>query len=263
MTEQLATEVAEEITEVVSEDINSLSSLFDDSEEEVEVTATAETEVETEVEKGETEEVEVEAKAEAETTEEVETPATDQTVAGLKAALTAERTKRQEAEGKLKATEAKETAPDPIEDPEGYAEYLEARSDKSSLETRIAISRDVWMDAKDDYLEKEKVFMGLVADSEGNIADESLHKKFLASKNPAKFAYDHATEHQRLEVLRSPDYEAKLRAKIEAELLAKVQPSGKRAVDVPDLTKATDSGSNSTPVETLATIDEMFKDSHF
>lgn len=225
-----------------------LSDVFNESKEKVEESA------EVEDEKGE--------EAEEQPAEQkVEPPSTEET--GLKAALAAERRRRQEAEGKLREKEAgKAKVPDPIEDPEGYANHLQVENGRNEFKTKIALSRDLMIDTREDFIEKEKVFMGLVADEEGNITDESLFRKFQNAPNPARFAYNHAKEHLEVQELRSPEYREKLKAEIRAELEAELKgKKPKSAVDVPDLTKATAAASNSTPVEELTELSDMFRDS--
>ena len=249
MTEEETTQV-----ETATDDTNDLSDAFNDEE----VT----TETETETTETETTETETEKGAETKETEKSETKATETEVTptsetiGLQAALVAERHKRQEAERKLKETEVPETVPDPIEDPKGYSDHIEAKADKNLLSTKIDLSRDIMMDSKDDYLEKEKVFMGLVGsdvDGEFVIADESLFQRFKASKNPGKFAYETAVTHLDIEAKSAPDYVEKLLAKEKEKWLAELQEAGKvseglKVTDVPDLTGAS-AGSNATEIE--------------
>lgn len=249
------TEQAEAISEEVTEDL-SLSDMFNEPEEDAEL-ETVETEAE--VEKGEAEE-EVTADAETES-EAVETPSTE--TAGLQAALVAERKKRQEAEDRLKGLEEPEIIPDPVEDPQGYADHITAKADKGLLDTRINLSRDLMIDAKDDYLEKEKVFMGLIGtvDDEGrlSIADPTLFARFQEAKNPARFAYQHAVDHLDIQAKSDPEYREKLKAELKKELLAEMEakPTGVKATEVPDLTNAA-AGSNSIPVVKDVGLGNMF-----
>jgi hypothetical protein len=152
-----------------------------------------------------------------------------------------------EAEKRLKEIESK-PLPDPISDPEGYAEGLKGQVNQDSMSTRIALSRDLMIDTKPDYLEMESVFMGLITDADGNITDTTLHQKFLAAPNPARFAYNHAIEHQEVQKLRNPSYIEQIkREAYEAGLKDAKKP--KSARELPDLTNATASGNNSVQVE--------------
>ena len=241
-----------------------LSDAFNDDEVETEETETTETKATTETEKGEEEDSKGKETEEPES-KKVEAPSTE--TAGLQAALLAERHKRQKAEKKLKSLEEPETVPDPIEDPEGYSEHISAKADKNLLSAKIDLSRDLMMDSKDDYLEKEKVFMGLIGegnDGEFVVTDQSLHDRFKSSKNPASFAYKHAVKHLDVEAKSAPDYEEKLTARIKAEILAEMDEAGTgkpalKAVDVPDLTKAA-AGSNSESVEKEDDLGDIFGD---
>jgi len=261
MTEE--TEVVEETA--TTEDVTSLSDMFEELE--AEETTKVETKAEDEkgeVEEPETEEVEAKAddtgKTETETT--AEPPSAEQ---GQMAALLAERQKRQAAETKLAELEAKaqETIPDPIEDPEGYSKHLSDNNAKSALNTRIELSREIMVETDPDYIELEKVFMGLVTDSEGNVIDASLLQQFQNDKFPARFARDHAKAHREMQKLKDPKYRETLKAEVRAEVLAEIQKESKKgvsAVDMPDLTTSTASGSNSGPVEKPLTLEGMFEE---
>lgn len=198
-------------------------------------------------------------------TEQVETvteaaPPAAEDKRGLEAALVAERRRRQDAEARLRTQETKK-APDPIEDPDGYANHIESRSQQNEFSTRIAISRDLMIDANPDFESVEKVFMGLVVDEAGNITDESLFRKFQSAPNPARFAYNAAKEHLQVQELKSPAYRETLKAALRAEIEAEMK--GKKSVvpAVPDLVTSTASGSNSSKVERLAEMDEIFEGS--
>jgi len=241
----------------VSDDADTITDIFDDEPETTETESTDEV-VETGTEKGEDKPGETE---ESTDDAKVETPSTESD--GLQAALIAERRKRQEAERKLKETAEPETVPDPIEDPTGYAKHIESKADKNLLGAKIDLSRDVMMDSKDDYLEKEKVFMGLIGEEteDGfNVVDINLFKQFKDAKNPARFAYDHATHYLDIQEKSSPDYRDKLKNELREELLAELKSEGISAVDVPDLTKS-GAGSNSSVVEKdYSDIGDVFAD---
>lgn len=203
----------------------------------------------------------VAAKSEsAEVTATEAVPPAAEDIKGLRAALLDERRKRQALESKQEA----KRIPDPIEDPEGYANHIDARAQQSEFKTRIAISRDLMVDSHPDFEDAERVFMGLVADADGNITDESLFRKFQAAPNPARFAYNAAKEHLQVQEIKSPAYRDKLKAEIRAELEAEMK--GKRGATVPkipDLVGSTAAGSNSSEVERLPEIDEIFAGAKF
>lgn len=193
------------------------------------------------------------------------------------AALHAERRKRQEAEAKLRDIQEGKKIPDPIEDPEGYSKHIESVVSARSLDDRITMSRELYAELKDDYAEKEKVFMQLVGaefDEDGkllSIQDEGLLKKFHASKNPAKFAYDTANEHLEIQKLRDPKYKEQLENEIRQKILDELNKDKKddkpkdktvKATEVPDLTQATASGSNSIQKEKeVSELDDVFEGS--
>ena len=263
MTDETETPTPEEPTEDLT-----LSDMFDDSEVEEPEAKAEETKTKDEKGEPETEEPEIEATAEIKETEEpekVETPSTEDV--GLQAALTAERKKRQAAETKLAELKGDPEAPDPIDDPEGYRKHIQGMHDAAERKIRINTSRSVMVDLKDDFEEKEKVFMGLLGittDDDGKIVDienRSLYDQFSVNENPARFAYDYAVKHLLFEEITSPDYEKNLRKKIEAEMTEKLKKPKEDidATEVPDLSTA--AGSNSAKVETIPEVAEMFKDS--
>ena len=263
------TEEAEVKSEEVTGD-ESLSDVFNDDEDK------GSEEQSTETEKSESEKVEPEKEPDKEPEKELEkepekekaeTPSAESI--GLQAALVAERHKRQEAEKKLKDIEVPETIPDPIEDPKGYADHISAKSDKNLLSTKIELSRDLMMDSKDDYVEKEKVFMDLIGkDDDGvfNITNQSLFAMFQEAKSPARFAYDHAVQYLDVQTKSDPKYRENLKAELLAEIqkdaekeVNKEAEKGVKATDVPNLTQAS-AGSNTVQVEKLVDLEEMFPD---
>lgn len=247
-------ELAEEATEVTNGGIESLSDLFNDDEV-VETTEQNTPEVET----TETEKVEPEKADEKPEAEEprddpkVETTATEQE-SGQMAALIAERRKRQEAENKLKEYEAKKAVPDPIDDPEGYANHVKLDNQSAMLQTKITLSRDLMIDNTTDYAEKEAVFIGLVVDQDGKITNQSLLQQFQESANPARFAYQHAKEHLEVQQLKDPKYRENLEAELRLKILKELEADASKsetltAAQVPDLTTATASAKNSEVIE--------------
>lgn len=164
-----------------------------------------------------------EAKAEVKTEAKAEEPTASKQDLVPKAALIDERRKRQALEDENRKLK-------------GGAEIDPATE---ALNRTILISRDLMLDDEryKDYPEREKVFMSLVseqgADGELRITDAALYEKFRNSPNPAKFAYNHAKQHQDFLERSSPEYEKKLREKIEAEVFEKLKKSG------PDLSKLT------------------------
>ena len=227
-----------------------IDELFDaDTAEQVE-----ETDDKTEDESEESDDAEDESEDDAETTS-----AREESVPVK--ALTEERRKRQSAEKRVKELEGqlrpKDKIPDPIDDPEGYVKYNEKRFSAEAFRTKANLSRDVMIDTKDDYIEKEAIFVKLAKER------PYLKQQMMEHPNPAKFAYNTALEHLEIEKYRDPDYREKLKAELREEILKEKggKPAKKSALDVPDLTKAAAAGKNSDSVEKEETLDDMFEGS--
>ena len=137
-----------------------------------------------------------------------------------KVAYLDEKRKRQELEKRLEALEAggkqTETAkePDLFENPTEVLQNLELR-------VKADLSRQMMIELKPDYKEKEDVFLALAKD------DPTLVVKLRQAQNPAKFAYETAVKHKALEEIGDPvAYREKVKAELLAEL-AKSQPKKK------------------------------------
>lgn len=137
-----------------------------------------------------------------------------------KVAYMDEKRKRQELERRLEALEAggnqqeRPKGKDLFEDPEGRLQDLK-------LEVKADISREMMMELKPDYKEKEDVFLALAKE------DPTLVVKLRQAQNPAKFAYETAVKHKALEEIGDPtQYREKIKAEILAEL-SKTQPKKK------------------------------------
>lgn len=222
---------------------DNLDDVFD-GKEEVEETVVSEAEEEPEGEESETEDVEDEAEPPAaeEEVEEKSVPV---------AALKSERQKRQAAEAELLELK-KKIAPEEDEEDVDEAVFVD----------RANISREVLIEAFPDYEEKEAVFAELAS------KDKNLRIQLRQSKNPAKFAYQKAKEHLEIEEIKSlkssDDWTAFQRWKKEQnEKPVEEAPEVKRkrsALAVPNLNRATSVKSNSTPLEKLETLDDLFED---
>lgn len=247
---------------------DSISDIFNDDKVEAEAQAPEDPEVAeatTEPEKGEPQ---GEVTAEAET---VEPPSTEEASQGQVpvAALLAERLKRQKAEEALAAVtpEEAEDVPDPIEDPEGYKNYLQSSVDTQALKTKVEMSRTVMMTIEPDYPVIEQEFMQSVGtlDEDGklvNITNPALQQQFLTADNPCKFAVDYIKDKREIAELRDPSYKDRLKAEVREELIKEFGQPVPEAVKVPDLTTATAAGSNSVEtVKAIESIDELFEDS--
>lgn len=161
-----------------------------------------------------------------------------------------ERRKRKDLEEELKQykqSEPDENAPDPVEDPEGYKNYVRAEVQAEERATRITDSRDKMLLEADDYESKEKAFLVLASQ------DKSLVEEMNNHPNPAKFAYEKASE-----------YIASLAPKAEVvETPAEPSKEEKRktsAVKVQNLTNASGAGSNNASIVTPLTLDDALPD---
>ena len=168
----------------------------------------------------------------------------DKIIEGLHKARDAERHKRQELERKYAQVKAPEVVPDPVTDPEEYTNYVLGKGDAKILRLKIEQSQEIMRESATDYEEKEKIFLSLIADESGNVTDQKLLAEFNKSLNPAKFAYNYAKKHLDYVDKSSDDYESKLRAKIAKELYDSYKEKGLSALDLPNLTNASASGSN-------------------
>lgn len=191
----------------------------------------------------------IEGKAESEkAVEKEEVPATpedkDKIIEGLHKARDAERHKRQEIEKKYAQPRTPEVVPDPVTDPDEYTSYILGKGDAKLLRLKIEQSQEIMRESATDYEDNEKVFLSLIADENGNVTDQKLLAEFNSSLNPARFAYNHAKKHLDYVDKSSPDYERKLRSSIAAELLADYKEKGLGALDLPNLTNAAASASN-------------------
>ena len=211
---------------------------FNDSEEEV-----------SEEEKGEKPEDE----SQEEETEEVVEPPSATEIAGLKAALKANRQKAREAEALAKSLREKyepdEEEPDPLIDPDAFKSYHRQKWEQEQKEKTVNRSRDRMMEKHSDYEEMEKVFMFL------SNQDKSLVEEMWESPDPGQYAYDKAKEY------RESEREA-IRAELKEELAATFteEKEGKPvSKKTPDLTTASALGDKTEkPESDVATLDEVW-----
>ena len=163
-----------------------------------------------------------------------------------KVAYLDEKRKRQELEKRLEALEnggkqqqEQAKGPDLFENPE---EYLQNRE----LRLKADISREMMMESKPDYKEKEEVFLALAKD------DPTLVVKLRKAPNPAKFAYETAVKHKALEEIGDP---VAYREKVKAELIAELsKPSPKKKPSLASTTSVGGGVSSSSGDQTLEDI---------
>lgn len=175
-----------------------------------------------------------------------------------KSAYLDEKRKRQELEEKLAALE-KPRAKDDVDlfaDPEGFKQSLREEMKQEAYSIRSGISREILMENKTDYLEKEAKFLEMAK------ADPSLAQKVMAHANPAKFAYETAAKQMQLDEIGDPvAYREKLKAEILAELKGSEEKPDKPAKQTterpPSLATASAAGSNT--VQPKKTLEELFE----
>ena len=149
-----------------------------------------------------------------------------------KVAALDERRKRQasdlradKAEARVKQLETPEVPrPDIFEDQKGALDHLEQRFELLLTNRIVKVSRSNLKETKTDYDDMEKVFVKLAEDDPRLVAD------MRASDSPAKFAYDTAVKHLKIEALATQDPDA-LRAKIKEEVRLELKSEAKEAED--------------------------------
>lgn len=227
--------------------MSELDALLEDETIEDEVTVETEEVDEVETESDETEEEETaetdSSTTEQQTSEEVTDDPEVKNLDWAKVAYLDEKRKRQELEKRLEALESggkqeQAKGPDLFENPE---EYLQQRE----LRLKADISREMMMEARPDYKEKEDVFLALAKE------DPTLVSKLRQAPNPAKFAYDTAVKHKAMEEIGDP---VKYREKIKAELLAELQKSAPKKKPSLANTTSVGGGVSSTGDQTLEDI---------
>lgn len=193
-----------------------------------------------------TEEVET-PEVEAKTEENGETPAPENDeVKGLKAAIKAERQKRQEAQQELKKLQGEAKSPDPVTDPDNFNQHLDDKVEGGDFMTLVKMSANLMRSQHDDYDDMELKFLESISeqDEDGGytVNDQKVYSQYRNSDNPAEFAYNYAKRQTEIEKRLSPDYEKNLEKEIEDRILDKLQKQG--VTQLPDLTNAAASQSN-------------------
>jgi hypothetical protein len=151
-------------------------------------------------------------------------------------ALEDERRKRQALERKFQdlerrvPTPAREAFPDPIVDPDAYADAVAQRQSDERFVERVNQTREDMIDS----VGEEKFLAAEAAFAEAAAADPQFGAKLRAVGNPARFAYREGTK--LLEARDKPasdassDLYAKMKAQLEAEfdLVPKAKPNGQQ-----------------------------------
>jgi hypothetical protein len=170
-----------------------------------------------------------------------------------------EKRKRKELQEKLEALEKsnqkQDEGPDLFVDPKGFTEGLKNDLKNTLLHERINLSRELLMETKQDYAEKEAKFVELAQ------ANPALVSQMNSSANPAKFAYDLAKKELEKEaklklVEEIGDIEA-FKQKLRDEILAEVKGSGASPI-VKKPSLATANAAKSNNATTGTTLEDIF-----
>lgn len=166
-----------------------------------------------------------------------------------------ERGKRQALEQRLAAMEAaapKEPEKTFWDDPEAALRAHEARIKAEATNARLGMAEFTARQKHPDFDEKIAVFAQLIQQTPG------LHQQWLASPDPAEFAYKLGKNHQELQQVGSMDElrakieretAARVRAEVEAELKAKAEGLAQARADIPaSLSQVRSTGGVTKPV---------------
>ena len=153
-------------------------------------------------------------------------------IEGLKAGISAERQRRQEAEQERQAAvqraqqleayiKSNQQKPDFWENPEGTLSNYAASMQEQMRQMQTNLSAEMMRTVHQDYDQKESKFIEMAQ------KNPALIHEMNQSGNPAKFAYDYVSERERIAEMQDPNYreklKAELRSEIEAELKQKVE----------------------------------------
>ena len=193
---------------------------------------------------------------------------------GLKAGITAERRKRQEAERRAQDLEARLAAinqpkpqiPDVLENPQGYAKHLKDEVQAQILNERVNLSVDLSRDRHDDF---DDVMGENMANWTDALQKEpGLYSWATAQRNPGEWAYQHLKREKFLEkVGNDPDAwtkqrETEIRTQVEAEIKQKLEQAAanRPPVPTPSLASASSGGRISEPTWSgPSSLDQILK----
>jgi|SRR5689334_4456670 len=169
---------------------------------------------------------------------------------GLKAGITAERKKRQDAERRaaglqqrLEALQTPRQTPDVLADPEGFRKSITADIEAQRINDRVNLSAAMARELYPDFDEVMDEWAGIMQ------ADPLIYQQAIKQDFPAKWAYQHVKRERFLkEVGDNPDNWRKaererLRAELEPELKKQLEASTpKQPVPPPSLASASSGG---------------------
>lgn len=162
-------------------------------------------------------------------------------------ALLDEREKRQRLEAELamlrRQVQPQPKMPDPVEDAAGYTQAIQAQIEQLRTSDRLAMSQ---------FLAEEKYGKEIVDEAMAFFDEQPRHvsAQFLTERSPFHAAVEWFRNHKAMQERTAPDYEAKLRAKIEAEIREKIAAEAPPSPRVPprSLASAPGGGNAAPPV---------------
>lgn len=204
--------------------MNEVAELFEPQSEEAteevvkeSTTETEEAEVEEKVEKPADDESKDEAE-ETETTSEEKQEKQEWTFEAVKNLRREKQELREELE-KLQTEKSKdEPLPDIFDNQEDFVKSLETKIKGETRQQIIETQRDMMMEFKSDYEDKEKAFFEVAKDNPALISQAN------ASSNPAKFAYEQGAKYLKYQEMQDVDsLEAKLRTELEQKIRSELE----------------------------------------
>lgn len=153
-------------------------------------------------------------------------------VEGFKAAMIAERRKRQELEALL-AQRQEEERPYLGEEYEARFKETEARFQQELVKQKLDLSESFARSKHEDFEEKLEVFSQLVTQN------PAIYQHMIQQVNPAEFAYQTAANQLQLKEMANPnEYKAKIEAEIRAKLEAEYAEKYRKGQIPPTLAEA-------------------------
>lgn len=110
------------------------------------------------------------------------------------------------------------SAPDVFEDQEAFSSHLEEKVTANARDQIMNVQRDMMMEFKPDYEEKELAFFEIAKENPAMLAQAK------SSPNPAKFAYEQGSKYLQYKELQDVDaLKGKMRAELEQEIRAELE----------------------------------------
>ncbi len=124
---------------------------------------------------------------------------------------------------------SEEPLPDIFENQDDFVKSLESKIKGETRQQIIQTQRDMMMEFKSDYEDKEKAFFEIGQDNPALIAQAN------ASSNPAKFAYEQGEKYLKYKEMQDVDsLEAKIRAELEQKIRSELESKQKEVSEKAD-----------------------------